>query len=152
IHRDFSFVHPQFRTAIPARPFRPNLPSFAPEDLRPWVRLHMQALRETTLYRSHAGKMGETDAIGELELRQAIVEHVSLSRGVRCSPEQVIITAGSLHAMDILLRVIAPSGARAWIEDPCFLGTLAALQGAGLVPVPVPVDDDGFDVTEACRR
>ena len=71
---------------------------------------------------------------------------------MRCSPEQVIITVGSLHAMDLLLRVIAPAGARAWIEDPCFLGTLAALQGAGLEPVPVPVDADGIDISEARRR
>ena len=31
-------------------------------------------------------------------------------RGVRCSPEQVVITAGAQHAMDLLLRVIGRPG------------------------------------------
>jgi len=151
LNQDFAFVHPQFRTAIPVRPFRTNIPSLDPEDLRPWLRVHMQVLRDAARYRSHARLMGETDAIGELQLRQAIVEHISLSRGVRCSPDQVIVTAGALHAMDLLLRVIAHPGAQAWIEDPCFLGSLSVLRGAGLEPVPVFVDSEGLNVAEGRR-
>jgi GntR family transcriptional regulator/MocR family aminotransferase len=150
-NQDFSFMHPQFRTAIPVRPFRTNLPSLEPEDLRPWIRVQMQVLRDAARYRSHARLMGESDAIGELQLRQAIVEHISLSRGVRCSPDQVIVTAGAMHAMDLLLRVIAHPGEQAWIEDPCFLGSLAALQGAGLDPVPVSVDSEGLDIAQGRR-
>lgn len=150
-HRDFGFVHPQFRTAIPVRPFRTNMPSLDPDDLRPWIRTHMQVLRDAANNRSYARLMGETDAAGELRLRQAIVAHISLSRGVRCTPDQVIVTAGALHAMDMLLRVIALPGGKAWIEDPCFLGSLSVLQGAGLEPIPVPVDSEGLDVAEGCR-
>jgi GntR family transcriptional regulator/MocR family aminotransferase len=68
---------------------------------------------------------------------------------VQCSPEQVIVTAGAQHAMDLVMRVLARPGERALIEDPCFLGALAVLQGAGLVPVPVPVDREGMDVAAA---
>ncbi|SLN66726.1 MocR-like pyridoxine biosynthesis transcription factor PdxR [Oceanibacterium hippocampi] len=152
VYRDFEFLHPQFRTAIPVRPFRANLPSLDPEHLKAWTRLHIKVLRDAGRTNTQARLMGETDAIGELRLRQAIADHISLSRGVRCSADQVIITAGAQHAMDILMRVLARPGDQAWIEDPCFLGSLAALQSAGVSLVPVPVDSEGLDVAEARRR
>jgi GntR family transcriptional regulator/MocR family aminotransferase len=149
VANDFAFVSPLFRSAIPAVPFRPNLPAIDSGQMQTWIRMHIRALRHAGRCASHPGLLGETDAIGEPLLRRAISEYVSIARGVRCSPEQVIITAGAQHAMDLVMRVLARPGERAWIEDPCFLGALAVLQGAGLEPVPIPVDREGMDVAVA---
>ncbi len=147
----FAFVPDSFRRAIPAVPFRANLPALDVARLQAWIRLYTKFLRQAGRSARQPGHFGETDAIGDPLLRRAVAEYVSLSRGVRCSPEQIVITAGAQHAMDLLLRVIGSHGEKAWIEDPCFPGALAALRGAGLEPVPVPVDDEGIDVDRAVR-
>jgi GntR family transcriptional regulator/MocR family aminotransferase len=47
----------------------------------------------------------------------------------------------------VLLNV----GDAAWIEDPGYLGTRAALQAAGARIVPVPVDTEGLDVQAGAK-
>jgi len=151
VANQFAFVPKSLRRAIPPVPFRANLPALDPVSLQAWIRLYTKTLRQAGSSTTHPGYFGETDAIGDHLLRRAIVEYVSLARGVRCSPEQVVITAGAQHAMDLLMRVMAEPGERAWIEDPSFPGALAVLRGAGLTPVPIPVDAEGIDVEHAIR-
>src|SRR5262249_17563649 len=66
--------------------------------------------------------------------------------------EHVIITCGSLHALEIIARVILEAGDSAWIEDPGFLGARAALKAAGAQLVPVPVDADGLNPASGIAR
>lgn len=147
--RDFGSVHANFLAAMPMRPFRPNMPAVEAGHMQSWIRCYSSVLREAGRTLKRAGFFGESDAVGERRLREAIAEHVALSRGVICSAEQIVVTSGSQHAVDLLLRVIAVPGDRAIVEDPCFLGTLAALRAAELVPVPIAVDRDGLDVERA---
>src|SRR5690606_24629609 len=91
------------------------------------------------------GLFGESSAAGDQRLRQAIAEYVSLARGVRCTADQIVVTSGSQHAVDLLLRVIAQPGDNAVVEDPCFLGSLAALKAAQVRPLPFQVDSGGLD-------
>jgi GntR family transcriptional regulator / MocR family aminotransferase len=84
---------------------------------------------------------------GYWPLRQAIAAHISVTRAVRCRPEQVIVTSGSQQAFDVLFRMLLDPGDRAWIEEPGYLDVRAALLAAGAVLVPVPVDAEGLDVT-----
>lgn len=150
--QSFEFVPPSFRKAIPPIAFRANYPALDRTRMQAWITLYSRELRQAGRTATHPGYFGETDAVGDLSLRRAIAEHISLARGVRCSPEQVVVTAGSQHAMDLLMRVIAhPERREAWIEDPCFPGALAVLRGAGLTPVPVPVDEEGIDVVHGSR-
>ncbi|MCF3595793.1 PLP-dependent aminotransferase family protein [Rhodobacteraceae bacterium LMO-12] len=146
---DFSFVHPGFRTAMPMRPFRPNMPAIESEHLRSWIRIYTKVLRNARRKPGSHGLFGESDAQGESILREAIAEHVSYSRGVSCSSDQVIITSGAQHGMNLLLRVLGRPGDHALIEDPCFLGALAVLKSSGVEPIPVPVDREGMDLSRA---
>lgn len=149
---NFGFVHANFITAMPMRPFRPNMPSIEAEHMQSWTRCYGRVLREAGRTPGRAGFLGESDAAGESRLRHAIAEYVSLSRGVRCTADQIVVTAGSQHAVDLLLRVIAEPGDNVAIEDPSFLGSLAAFQAAGLRPIPVPVDNEGMDVSQVVAR
>lgn len=150
--RDFDFVHANFLTAMPMRPFRPNMPSIEAQHMRSWIRCYCKVLREAGRSAGKAGFLGESDAAGESRLRHAIAGYVALSRGVRCSADQIVVTAGSQHAVDLLLRVITEPGDNVIIEDPSFLGSLAAFQAAGLRPIPVPVDSEGMDVGHVVAR
>jgi len=89
------------------------------------------------------------DPRGEAELRRAIAAHLALARGIECSPSQVFITAGFAGALGITLRVLDVQGREAWVENPGFFQSRMALEFAGLIPVGVPVDRDGMDVTRA---
>lgn len=89
--------------------------------------------------------LGYTADGGLTQLREALAEYVQLSRGVYCRPEQVLITQGTQQAMELAARLLADPGDVAWLEEPGYVGAHAALRGAGLQLVPVPVDDEGLN-------
>jgi GntR family transcriptional regulator/MocR family aminotransferase len=83
---------------------------------------------------------------GYLPLRQAIATHIGMTRGVHCSPEQIILTTGAQGALDLVARVLLDPGDSAWVEDPGYSGARGALLAAGAKLVAVPVDEEGLDV------
>ena len=85
-------------------------------------------------------------ARGYLPLRQAIATHIGMTRGVHCSPDQILLTTGAQGALDLAARVLLDPGETAWIEDPGYSGARGALLAAGVHPVAVPVDGEGLDV------
>lgn len=63
----------------------------------------------------------------------------------------VSVVSGALDGIERVLREHLRAGDRVAVEDPCFTGVLDLLSALALVPVPVPVDDEGFD-PDALRR
>jgi GntR family transcriptional regulator/MocR family aminotransferase len=94
---------------------------------------------------------GYTDPRGLPELRAAICDYLRAARAVRCEPEQVIVTAGTQHGVDLALRVLLSPGEEVWVEDPVYPMTYCGVLGAGLTPRPVPVDGEGIDVAAGRR-
>ena len=56
----------------------------------------------------------------------------------------VLIASGGQSALATIFRALARRGDAVIVESPTYIGALAAARGAGLVPVPVPVDRDGI--------
>jgi GntR family transcriptional regulator/MocR family aminotransferase len=116
-----------------------------PYDL--WTRLVARRARESLA--AHAYYQAPA---GYTPLREAIATHIGITRGVRCSADQVIITAGAQGALDLAVRTLLDPGELAWIENPGYFGARGALRGVGARLVPVPVDEDGLDVEAGrCR-
>jgi len=86
------------------------------------------------------------DAQGYAPLRESIATHIGITRGVHCSPDQIILTAGSQGALDLVARVLLDPNAPVWVEDPGYLGARGALLAAGAKLIPVPVDQEGMKV------
>lgn len=105
-----------------------------------WARLHRQAVQATSL------RTGYCDPRGLPELRSAIASHVAIARGIECSSEQIIVTAGFRGGLGIALRAIGATGKQAWVEDPGYPLTRYGLELAGVHPIAVPVDSDGLNV------
>jgi GntR family transcriptional regulator/MocR family aminotransferase len=84
-------------------------------------------------------------------LRDAIVDHVASSRGVRCSADQVFVVSGAHQAFDLAARVTLERDSAVWVEDPGYLGAGRAFQAAGGSLIPVPVDADGIIVDHGLR-
>ena len=64
-------------------------------------------------------------------------------RGLRCTPEQVVVS-GSQQALDLLARVGLDPGDAAALEEPGYPPARAVLQTAGARLVPLAVDDGGW--------
>jgi len=112
-----------------------------------WRKLSARTLR--SLGRHH---LGYGDPHGMLELRKAVCDYLRAARGVRCEPDQVVITAGTQQAVDIVARTLQAPDKKAWIEDPGYSLTRLALVAAGAKVCPVPVDQNGINVGEGIRR
>lgn len=147
-HR-FEFVPGSLRQAIPAVPFRVNFPALDLFPLDHWLRLQTRLVKEARARGDAACLLGETEPQGEPSLRQAIAEHVSVSRGVQCQADDVVITAGAQHAVDLLLRVLTVSGDTIGLEDPCYPGALSAARAASLQISALMVDGEGASLPVA---
>jgi GntR family transcriptional regulator/MocR family aminotransferase len=95
--------------------------------------------------------LGYSDARGVVELRRAIGDYLLATRGVRADPEQIVITAGTQHAIDLAMRVLLAPGDEVWVEDPGYPLTQAALTAGGLRLCPIPVDAQGMSVAAGIR-
>jgi GntR family transcriptional regulator/MocR family aminotransferase len=85
---------------------------------------------------------------GHPRLRAAIAAHVTLTRQVRCKPEQVVIVNGAQHGLDLCARFFAEPGDVVWVENPGYPGARRVFGAAGLDMVPVPVDAEGLAPVE----
>lgn len=124
-----------------ARPFRPGIPALDEFPLAAWMRLVARHHR-----RPSPELLGYDHPAGYAPLRQAIAAHLGPARAVPCMPEQVLVTTGSQQGLDLVARLLLDAGEAAWVEDPGYPGARAALRGAEVALVPVPVDADGLDV------
>ncbi len=120
------------------RPHHPDLDAF-PFDL--WNRI---AGRRSRL--AHRHLLAEGDALGLPALRDAIADHLRLTRGLSCSGAQVAVVGSIQQAIDLLARLLLDPGDAAWMEDPGYPGARLALAAAGARVVGVPVDEGGLDV------
>ncbi|MGK3967158.1 PLP-dependent aminotransferase family protein [Sorangium sp. So ce118] len=88
---------------------------------------------------------------GYAPLRRAIADYLVTARGVRCTPDQVIVVSGAQQAISLAAEVLLDPGDAVWVEDPGYTAARSALVAAGATPVPAPVDGEGLDVAAAAR-
>lgn len=86
------------------------------------------------------------DPAGSHALRVEVAAYLKAARGVNCTPDQVIMTAGTQHGLDLAVRALLKPGDPVWIEDPCYAAARELFGGTGLSVTPVPVDGEGIDV------
>ncbi|MGN6232647.1 MAG: PLP-dependent aminotransferase family protein [Trinickia sp.] len=124
-------------------PLRPGVPALARFPLSAWKHCLDRAVRQ-------AGPSGlwYGDPLGEPALRAAIMRHLAVARGVRCEPEQIVITEGAQEALTLCVRLVTNPGDTAWIEDPGYRGAKTAMLGGDLDVIPMRVDDSGLSIPE----
>ncbi|GAA4738378.1 PLP-dependent aminotransferase family protein [Nocardioides endophyticus] len=123
--------------------FRIGLPALDQFPSVTWGRIHASRSRQ-----QGRALMQYNDPAGYRPLREEIASYLAVARGIRCVPEQVIVTSGSQQALELCARILLDPDDPAWLEDPGYLGARAALISAGARIVPVPVDERGIDVSE----
>lgn len=128
-------------------PFQPGIPALDRFPTEDWARVMGRVWREA----GHA-ELTYGDPAGEPALREAIAGHLRAARGLRCSAEQVVVTAGTQQGLDLVTRVLVDPGDPMWMEDPGYAGGRSPGRAAGADVVPVPVDEEGLQVAAGRER
>ena len=133
-------VEPQQEAfAFDFRPGQPDLRCFPHEA---WQRSSRQVLGALRVRHLAYG-----DSRGAAELRSALAEYLTRTRGVAGSPDQLLVCTGCAQGLSIAARVLQKQGVRRIaLEDPGHPGIRRVINEAGLATIAVPVDDDGLDV------
>jgi aspartate/methionine/tyrosine aminotransferase len=83
------------------------------------------------------------------ELREAIAKHVSETRGVPVSPEQVVVTPGAKPIMFFTIMALVGQGDEVVYPNPGFPIYESVINFVGGKPVPIPLRESsefGFDL------
>src|SRR5579884_2130935 len=123
--------------------FDPELPDLAPFPREQWLRSLRAAVRAAPF-----AALGQGDVRGSAELRNALMDYLGRVRSAAPEPEHTVVCAGFTHGFAALCRVLRARGVeRIGLEEPGWPAHGLLAQAAGLIPVPVPVDELGVDVS-----
>ncbi|SHE42416.1 PLP-dependent aminotransferase family protein [Alkalibacter saccharofermentans] len=108
-------------------------------DFKLWRKLYGWVIREKKDEIFDGG-----DLQGELLLRQEISRFISKSRGVYCTPDQIVIGSGSQYLLGIISGLIRESTQTVIVEDPGFVHARQTFEDYGFEIEPVSVDEEGI--------
>lgn len=108
-----------------------------------WARM----MRDAYMTRSD-DYFGYCDPQGIFELRYAIANHLSMYKGVKCKPEQVVVTLGSIQAFDIIHHLLSSHTNTVVTEDPSYDGIYRYFNRMQYEMISIPVDKHGIVVDE----
>jgi GntR family transcriptional regulator/MocR family aminotransferase len=126
------------------RPFELGHADIDSRLMATWKRLASRALSGRSRLEWSYG-----DPQGEPVLRAAIAEYLAAARGVRCRPDQIVVTSGTQQGLSLAARVLIDPGATAMVEDPCYRSAFDILRAVEARVVPVAVDEQGVDIEAA---
>jgi GntR family transcriptional regulator / MocR family aminotransferase len=122
-------------------PYRPALDGF---PRAAWLSALTRVLREVPDER-----LAYPDPAGTPELRASLAAYLGRVRGVRATPEQIVITGGTRQGVELLWSVLVDGGARSVaVEQPGWRGISETAVDAGLLTFPMSVDEHGLVVEQ----
>ncbi|GAA2868823.1 PLP-dependent aminotransferase family protein [Paenarthrobacter ilicis] len=142
------------RTCIPSRSVPASMPGLAaPEGLLDLAYASLPAAGEM-VHRAFADALTELpallpgfgyDALGLRALREAIARKYA-AEGVPTTPEQILVTSGAQHALNIVLKTLASRQDRVLVDHPTYPNALDAIRAAGCRPLAVALPAEGWDI------
>ena len=91
----------------------------------------------------------EGDSQGEEALRREISRYLYQSRGVTCSPDQIVIGAGTQQIMGQLCTILIRMGIKhVAVEDPGYLPVRNIFRDRDFAITPVPVGKEGIFISK----
>ncbi len=122
--------------------FEYGVPDLGRFPMRDW----MWALGEAAR-RLPTAELGDEEGAGSVDLRRVVAAYLSRVRGAVAGADDVVVTSGFRQGLNVVLRALAAGGVtHVALEDPGPTEHDRIAARAGLIPVPVTVDDRGLDV------
>jgi GntR family transcriptional regulator/MocR family aminotransferase len=121
----------------------PGRPSGAPFRDRGWRAAWRTAVAEPVEVEIPA-------ILGTPALRAAVAQHLAASRGLTVSADDVVITAGTSDALQLIVTALrgAADRPRVLMEDPGYPTARRVLSAAGAAVETLPVADDGLEAAQ----
>lgn len=125
---------------VPTHNLMPGSPDVSAFPRAAWLASSRRALSAAP---DEALRMG--DPRGRIELREALAEYLGRVRGVRTSPESIVVCAGTRHAVEILAKAL---GGPIAVEAYGLFLFREAIAGVGVASAPIGVDEHGAVVDD----
>ncbi|HEX2398855.1 MAG TPA: PLP-dependent aminotransferase family protein [Mycobacterium sp.] len=125
---------------VPTHNLSPGSPDVSEFPRTAWVAATRRALAAAP---TEALRMG--DPRGRPELRNALAEYLARARGVRTSPESIVICAGVRHAVELLTRAV---GGPIAVEAYGLFIFRDAIDALGTSTVPIGLDEQGAVISD----
>ena len=122
--------------------FTPGVPEVRMFPAQVWSRLQAKLWRTAT-----PQQLSYATGQGDAGLREAVATYLQGTRGVVCTPAQVVITSGTQQSLHLIAQLLADPGDAVWLEDPGYWGARSVFRAMGLKLVPVGVDGEGLAPT-----
>jgi GntR family transcriptional regulator / MocR family aminotransferase len=107
-----------------------------------WSRLGTTAIKEQSQL-----LLSYNESRGEWSLRCELQKYLEKSRGVSCSPEQILICSGLQHSLSILALLLRQRFSVCAVEEPGNLAPKSIFKNYGFDLLPIPVNEVGIDLT-----
>lgn len=88
--------------------------------------------------------LGYDDPQGRPELRSILCGYLKKTRGIYCSPEQIIVTAGAKQGLSLVAKCLLHSASEVWIENPSNDNVKRIFSFYTKNIIPVDVDTQGI--------
>jgi 2-aminoadipate transaminase len=82
--------------------------------------------------------------LGYRPLRAFLAEKLKATAGIVCSPDEILITSGSLQGIDLVNGLLLARGDTVLIEQESYQGALNRLARLGINAVGLPLDGEGL--------
>ncbi|WP_341302476.1 PLP-dependent aminotransferase family protein [Lysinibacillus sp. FSL H8-0500] len=121
--------------------FSPHEPYLDEHFRKIWRQSFLQASTEVDLT-----NWGYGNAYGFIPLREQIQRYLTFERGVHVDVDQIILTSGAHHSLDLIAQALLYEGETVSVEDPGFPVSWMTMKYRRMNVVPVPVDKYGLQV------
>ncbi len=117
----------------------PGRPSGSPFQDKQWRSAWKSAVAEQ-------GQAQLPPALGTTALREAVADHLAVSRGLAVDPHDIIITGGTSDALQLVVAMLRnqTTQPRILVEDPGYPTARRVMTAAGAHIETVPVDENGL--------
>ena len=78
--------------------------------------------------------------------REFLVGKLKADAGIACAADDILITSGSLQALDLVNGTLLARGDTVIIEQECYQGSINRLNRLGVTPVGIPLDGNGMRI------
>ncbi|MFT8322934.1 MAG: PLP-dependent aminotransferase family protein [Bacillus sp. (in: firmicutes)] len=88
---------------------------------------------------SYTGGTGPSNIVKWIKSRSKL-------RNVYAEDNEILVTSGSMQAIDLVTRTLTDPGDDLWIEAPCFFGAIRTFNLAEVKLTSFPIDENGIQV------
>lgn len=125
-------------SAIDFSPYQPYLDT---QFQKTWRKSYLNASSELNVSSWSYG-----DAYGFEPLRRQIQRYLSLERGIHIQTNQILLTSGAQHSIDLIAQTLLTKGDIVTVEDPGYPVAWMTMKYRQMRIAPVPVDEYGLVV------